>query len=71
MLMSQNDYGVSVSHKSEGHGHDTHGHSTTSSSGHGEERHGHKGISLYTVVVTVVTFTRSETWQLTAEKIGY
>ena len=30
--------GVSVSHKSEGHAQEAHGHRTTTSSGHGEER---------------------------------
>ncbi len=34
--MSIDDCGVSVSHKSEGHVHETHGHKTTSSE-HGEE----------------------------------
>lgn len=31
--------GLSVSHESEGHVHDTHGHKTTTSSEHGEEKH--------------------------------
>lgn len=47
-----NDCGVSVSHKPEGHGHghDPHGHTTTSLSGHGEE---HKGIFQCAVVAGV------------------
>lgn len=35
-----NNCGVSVSHKSVEHGHETHGHRTTSSSGHGQETKG-------------------------------
>lgn len=47
------DCGVSVSHTSEGHVHETHGHKTSTSSEHGEKKQEdeHQGIGLIGTVV--------------------
>lgn len=44
--LKKKNCGVSVLHMPEGHGHETHGHKTTTSSEHGERREEekHKGI---------------------------
>ena len=46
------DCGVLVPHTSEGHGHETHGHKTTTSSGHEE----HKGTTAVVVVVVKCSY---------------